>query len=84
MPVPDNPEALHGFLGMLNYLHEFIEDYNEKTAALHASLTNPPSGVRSTTTEGIWNPVAGHQQPTCAEIFIFDPAKAVKMSVDET
>ena len=44
MPVPDNPEALHGFLGMLNYLHEFIEDYNEKTAALHASLTNAPSG----------------------------------------
>ena len=38
MPMPDNPEALQRFLGMLNYLHDFIEDYNEKTATLHKLL----------------------------------------------
>ena len=38
LPVPDSPEALRRFLGMLNYLHKFIEDCSEKTAALRELL----------------------------------------------
>ena len=38
MPVPENRKALQRFLGMLNYLHKFIENFSEKTTILRQLL----------------------------------------------
>ena len=38
MPVPDGPKALQRFLGMVNYLHKFIDNFSEKTALLRQLL----------------------------------------------
>ena len=85
MPMPDNREALQRFLGRLNYLHEFIEDYNEKTVALLELLSKCAKWCWEAPQHKVFEThEAGHQHPTCAEIFNFDPTKPVKMSVDES
>ncbi|CAB4039172.1 Hypothetical predicted protein [Paramuricea clavata] len=38
MPAPDGPKALQRFLGMVNYLHKFIDNFSEKTALLRQLL----------------------------------------------
>ena len=40
MPAPENKTELQGFLGMLNYLNKFIENYSEKPAPLRELLRN--------------------------------------------
>ncbi|CAB4023813.1 Hypothetical predicted protein [Paramuricea clavata] len=38
MTAPDGPKALQRFLGMVNYLHKFIDNFSEKTALLRQLL----------------------------------------------
>ncbi|CAB3985078.1 Hypothetical predicted protein [Paramuricea clavata] len=38
MPAPDGPKALQRFLGMVNYLHKFIDNFSEKMALLRQLL----------------------------------------------
>ena len=81
MPSPDSPEALHRFLGMINYLHKFISNFSEKTAPLRELLWN----------DIYWNWEAPQQQAFEAlkadisqppVLKFFDPSKLVTLSVD--
>ena len=81
MPVPDDPKALQRFLGMVNYLHKFIENYSEKTAPLRQLLNKDTK----------WSWDVHHQvafEKLKEEISnppvlkFFNPARQVVLSVD--
>ena len=81
MPAPENKTELQCFLGMLNYLNKFIENYSEKTAPLRELLRNdnlwswkkPQEEAFEKLKEEITNPPV---------LQYFDPAKKVKLTVD--
>ena len=71
MPITDDgPEALQRFLGMVNYLHKFIDNISEKTALLCQLLNKDTKWFLDVhRSSGIQEPQERNQQPSCAKIF---------------
>ncbi|XP_028415850.1 uncharacterized protein K02A2.6-like [Dendronephthya gigantea] len=81
MPAPDGPKALQRFLGLLNYLHKFIENFSEKTALLRQLLSNEVAWCWDVHHEEAFQKLKDEiSNPPVLKFF--DPARKVVLSVD--
>ncbi len=80
MPTPDGLKALQRFLGMLNYLHKFIENFSKKTALLRQLLSKDVQwcwqSQHQTAFEKLKDEISN---PPVLKFF--DPAKQIVLSV---
>ena len=81
MPVPENRKALQRFLGMLNYLHKFIENFSEKTTILRQLLRKDVQWCWQVEHQVAFEKLKDEISNPLVLKF-FDPIKPVVLSVD--
>ena len=81
MPVPENPKALQRFLGMLNYLHKFIQSFSEKTTILRQLLSKDVQWCWQVEHQAAFDKLK-EEISNPPVLKFFDPIKQVLLSVD--